>query len=488
MFDFMQTHALMLLLPLVCACAVLTCACAALLAGRYRLRRSLGEIVSALINRRRVPGVFFGPKNRVRDELASEINELVAENRELQRRSSGQLAQLEATLGSLQEAVLIIDQDNLILLANRALQSIFPGAATALHQRFERVIHGVAFLEYVEAVRVRTARPQHEIAFAAGAETRWVEITGTGIPAGGAGGDDGAGGGAGSAGSASSAGGGSVGSDGSAGGGASWSLFVFHDITRRKKLEAVRKEFVANVSHELRTPLSVIKGYAETLMDGHRDMPVADRDRFLRTIHRHSERLATLIEDLLSLSRLESGDPGLRIERVSLPKIMHAVADDYRARPAAAGHAIVVTVGAGVGVLDIDANKCTQVFENLLGNALKYTPAGSRVDITARVCDGGDGREGGVGRDGGSGREVEVCVRDDGPGIPEADLPHIFERFYRVDKGRSRDTGGTGLGLSIVKHIVQLHGGRVRVESGAGRGAAFYFTLPAPWPSDAPRV
>ncbi|MGC4072418.1 MAG: ATP-binding protein [Nibricoccus sp.] len=345
-------------------------------------------------------------------QLCRETNDLITEVSRLQHQRTGQLAQLEATLGSLQEAVLIVDRDNYILLANKALQEIFPRATNILHQRLELVLHSVTFLSYVEAVRKNEAEPQHEMEFADGNRSLWVEVTGTTIPP----------------------------LNGQQG---PWALFVLHDITKQKRLEAVRKDFVANVSHELRTPLSIIKGYAETLVDGHHDMPVSDRDKFLRTIQRHTERLNSLLEDLLTLSRLESINPGLRRESVGFSALIASLIDDYRARPAAAEHQLHFAIDPNVGELLIDPLKITQVCENLLDNALKYTPKGSHIDVSAKLRD----------------HEVEVSVRDNGPGIPEEDLPHIFERFYRVDKGRSREKGGTGLGLSIVKHIVQLHGG-----------------------------
>jgi two-component system phosphate regulon sensor histidine kinase PhoR len=362
--------------------------------------------------------------------LARATNELIAEISRLQQLRTGQLAQLEATLGSLQEAVLIVDANNYILLANKALQAIFPGAQNILRQRLELVLRSVTFLNYVDAVRAGRAQPQHEIEFVEGNSTTWVEATGTLIPP----------------------------LDDQRG---PWALFVLHDITKQKRLESVRKDFVANVSHELRTPLSVIKGYVETLVDG-RDMPVDDRERFLRTIQRHTERLNSLLEDLLALSRLESINPELHREPVSLSTLITGLIDDYRARPATAGHSLNFALDPAVDEILIDPLKITQVFENLLENALKYAPRGSHIDISTRL----------------HANDVEVCVRDNGPGIPEADLPHIFERFYRVDKGRSREKGGTGLGLSIVKHIVQLHGGRVWCESKLGQGTAFFFSLP----------
>jgi two-component system phosphate regulon sensor histidine kinase PhoR len=311
------------------------------------------------------------------------------------------------------------------------LQEIFPRATNILHQRLEVVLHSVTFLSYVEAVRSDEAKPQREMEFADGNRSLWVEVTGTAIPP----------------------------LNGQQG---PWALFVLHDITQQKRLEAVRKDFVANVSHELRTPLSIIKGYAETLVDGHHEIPVADRDKFLRTIQRHTERLNSLLEDLLTLSRLESINPGLHRESTGLSALIALVIEDYRARPAAADHQLHFAIDPHVGELLVDSLKITQVLENLLDNALKYTPAGSRIDISAKRRD----------------HEIEVCIRDNGPGIPADDLPHIFERFYRVDKGRSRDKGGTGLGLSIVKHIIQLHGGRVWVESTQGQGTAFFFGLP----------
>jgi two-component system phosphate regulon sensor histidine kinase PhoR len=200
----------------------------------------------------------------------------------------------------------------------------------------------------------------------------------------------------------------------------------------------------------------------ETLVDGHHEIPVDDRERFLKTVQRHTERLNSLLDDLLALSRLESSNPGLQREATDLSRLIGAVMDDYRARPAAEGHKLAATIDPALGELLIDPLKVTQVLENLLDNALKYTPRGSHLQVSAKRVR----------------NEAEICVRDNGPGIPAEDLPHIFERFYRVDKGRSREKGGTGLGLSIVKHAVQLHGGRVWAESAPGEGSAFHFTLP----------
>lgn len=367
------------------------------------------------------------------EQLRLAGNELITEFSELQQQRSGQLAQLEATLGSLQEAVLIIDSENYILLANNALQAISARTSTQIiGQRLETVLHSSDFLGYVESVRLGQAQPQKEVELIEGGRTTWLEVTGTTIH-----------------------------SQGSSRG--PWTLFVLHDVTKLKKLESIRKDFVANVSHELRTPLSVIKGYVETLVDAPDDIPAADRERFLKTIQRHTERLNSLLEDLLALSRLESINPGLHREPVDLHALLGSIMDDYHGRPAAADNELNLEVDPSIGHLLLDPLKLTQVVENLLNDALKYTPKGSHIRVSARLH--------GLG-------EVIVGVRDNGPGIPEEDLPHLFERFYRVDKGRSRDKGGTGLGLSIAKHIVQLHGGRLWVESKPGQGTAFFFSLP----------
>jgi len=396
-------------------------------------RLAVRDLHEALVERRPVLGNKDGGEERAAnwDRLRTATNALIAEIGQLQRLQTTQLKQLDATLGSLQEAVLLVDSENRILLANRALQAIFPRAKDILNQRIESVLHSVAFLHYVEAVRTRQTEPQREIEFVEGKNSLWLEVTGTLVAS----------------------------LDGGRG---SWALFVLHDITKQKELEGIRKDFVANVSHELRTPLSIIKGYIETLVDGHRTMPVEDRDRFLLTIQRHTERLNSLLEDLLTLSHLESSKPGLHCESTPLPELISSLVDDIRGRSSTSGHLLSCAVDPAIGLVHVDPLKISQVCANLLDNALKYTPSGSHIEVRARP----------------RGNEIEVCVRDDGPGIPMADLPRIFERFYRVDKGRSRERGGTGLGLSIVKHIVQLHGGRVWVESELGKGTSFYFTLP----------
>jgi two-component system phosphate regulon sensor histidine kinase PhoR len=238
-------------------------------------------------------------------------------------------------------------------------------------------------------------------------------------------------------------------------------ILVFHDLTRLKQLESARKEFVANVSHELRTPLSLIKGYVETLLDGARNNPEV-AVKFLQTIDRNAERLKLLIEDLLTISELESGKVTLNLQAVELVPLVEKVFGDLKNRAAARN----VTLLNQIPDLTVraDPDRLEQVLGNLIDNAIKYGKAGGVVATGGRVQEG----------------QLEVFVQDDGPGIPAEALDRVFERFYRLDKARSREQGGTGLGLSIVKHIVQSHGGKVWAKSQPGQGGCFCFTLPAP--------
>lgn len=240
-------------------------------------------------------------------------------------------------------------------------------------------------------------------------------------------------------------------------------LLVFRDVTRLKQLEKTRKEFVANVSHELRTPLSLITGYVETLLDDPPDSPDQAR-QFLGKVQRHARRLTFLIEDLLTLTNLETGKLQLLRETVELHPFVDELCGDFKDRAAAKHLTLLNEMPEGLGV-DADSARLGQVFSNLLDNAIKYGRDAGKVRVGGRGLPGG---------------ETELWVADDGVGIPEGDRERVFERFYRVDRTRSRESGGTGLGLSIVKHIVQLHGGEVGVESEMGVGSRFYFTMPAP--------
>jgi two-component system phosphate regulon sensor histidine kinase PhoR len=231
-------------------------------------------------------------------------------------------------------------------------------------------------------------------------------------------------------------------------------------VTEVRTLEAVRREFVANVSHEFRTPLSIIKGYVETLLDGALDdRPMAVRS--LEVIQKHGDRLALLINDLLTVSRMEHRALDLKYCLISLRQILDRVLEqlDSRVRERKAS----VELALDIEHIEVDPPRMEQVFFNLLSNALQYSGEGVQLRISARQR-----------RD-----EIEIAFADDGPGIPYQDQPHIFERFYRVHKDRSRDAGGTGLGLSIVKHVVMAHGGHVSVRSTPGAGATFKIALPA---------
>ncbi len=239
------------------------------------------------------------------------------------------------------------------------------------------------------------------------------------------------------------------------------SVFVFHDVTALKRLERVRSDFIANVSHELRTPLTSIIGYLEALLDGAHDDAVR-REEFLRTMKTHADRLNALVADLLQLSQIESGEYRWRREAVDVAELARRSTE--LVAPLARRKQITLrgpdqTTGIEVTA---DSEKLTEVLLNLLDNALKYTEDGGTVEVTVEAGDG----------------MAVIRVLDTGLGIPPADLERIFERFYRVDRARSRALGGTGLGLSIVKHIVEAHGGTVAVDSRLGRGSTFTVRLP----------
>ncbi len=234
----------------------------------------------------------------------------------------------------------------------------------------------------------------------------------------------------------------------------------FQDVTEEKKVEEIKRDFVANVSHELRTPLASIKGYAETLLGGALD-DKGILKKFLTIIDRHANRMTALIEDLLTLSKLESHQMPMTFEPLDIKNIISGIIQGFEKQVKDKGIEIVMDISdEEIPKVMGDKGRLEQVIVNLVDNAIKYTNDGV-VKVVARKTD----------------NVLRVDVNDTGIGIPEKDIPRIFERFYRVDKGRSRELGGTGLGLAIVKHIIQGHNGKIWVESQLGKGTTFSFTI-----------
>ncbi|MBI3783270.1 MAG: PAS domain-containing protein [Deltaproteobacteria bacterium] len=256
-------------------------------------------------------------------------------------------------------------------------------------------------------------------------------------------------------------------------------ILVFHDISELKKLETTRRDFVANVSHELRTPLTAIRGYAETLLNGAIDDPGLAR-KFVGVIERHSERLGRLTDDLLTLSDLELGRTALQRSPMRLAPAVEGAIDVVHEKADQGKVSIAVDLPNNLPELQGDADRVEQVLVNLLDNAVKYTAAGGRVTISAHEVAKLPSTN--IHADAKPRAWLEVCVADTGVGIPSHDLPRLTERFYRVDKARSRELGGTGLGLAIVKHIVQAHGGALRIDSEVGHGTSVWVYFPVAEP------
>jgi two-component system, OmpR family, phosphate regulon sensor histidine kinase PhoR len=241
----------------------------------------------------------------------------------------------------------------------------------------------------------------------------------------------------------------------------SGAVIVLHDITDLRKLERVRRDFVANVTHEFKTPLTAIQGFAETLLAGAIDDP-QNRLRFLEIILEHSHRLARLTDDLLKLSKMDADRLELEIRRLSVSQFVESCIETTQRPAAEKDLRISVNLPQDVPDIAADRRRLAEVLQNLLDNAMQYTPTGGQIMVSASSNDS----------------EVTFTVSDTGIGIPQSDQPRIFERFYRVDVARSREVGGTGLGLAIAKHLVEVHGGRIWVESEVGQGSQFYFTVP----------
>lgn len=238
-------------------------------------------------------------------------------------------------------------------------------------------------------------------------------------------------------------------------------VVVLHDITELRKLERVRRDFVANVSHELRTPLTAIQGFTETLLAGAMDDP-QNRRRFLEIILEHSKRLARLTEDLLMLSKMDAERLGLEIRRLSVSQLVESCLETSQRRAVEKDLRISFHLPPELPDIAGDRRRLAEVLQNLLDNAIQYTLPGGKIVVRAETAQ----------------NDVIFTVSDTGIGIPKADQPRIFERFYRVDVARSREAGGTGLGLAIAKHLVEVHGGRLWVESEVGQGSEFHFSVP----------
>mgnify|MGYP003113749099 CR=1 FL=1 len=373
-------------------------------------------------------------KSKHMRRLTNRINQLILENSILNQARDSHSEQLEATLENMREGVVILGGGNRILMANKALRNSFSswiGAQDITGQRLEVLFSNSALLTIIEQIKTGNTCEPAEIEFIQSNEKRWVRVSGAKAKADSPDAED-------------------------------LILLIFYEITQKKERETIRREFVANVSHELRTPVTIIKGYADTLNDDFETMSPENRLKFLSKLQKNADRMNDLLEDLLSLAKIDSTATTSPQESIGLNALANRVLSNYSDRLLEHRMKLIPQFAADEINVRVDRSKMEQVLENLLNNATKYTPTGSELIIGTKRLN----------------HEASIWVQDNGNGVPEADLPRIFERFYRVEKGRSRDQGGTGLGLSIVKRIAALYNGSVHAENAEGGGLRIEITLP----------
>ena len=365
------------------------------------------------------------------EEVIVNLDKLSERIHGLSSRAEREKYNLRTIIGSLSEGVVITDPEGIIRLANRSFLEMFGLPSFPIGQTFMETTRLPEVARAVElthaegggrSLEIRRPTPEQP-------EGRIFAVNFAPIVEGGSGERSGV-------------------------------VTVFYDLSKIRKLENVRSEFITNLSHELRTPLSILAGYLETMEDPAM-LKGAERREVMEVLRRNCERLTGLVNDLLELSRIESGQVQIRVQPRRPAEILEEVRSDWKR--AFAGKRVRVELECEEGLPEVNSDplRIGQVFANLMDNALRFAPPGSLVSLGARL----------------SGRQVEFFVRDEGEGIPDDKIGRIFERFFRVDEGRTRERGGTGLGLSIVKHLVHLHGGGVRVESQQGRGTTMFFSI-----------
>jgi two-component system, OmpR family, phosphate regulon sensor histidine kinase PhoR len=361
------------------------------------------------------------------DELGTVARALDDSVQEVGRRLAEQArdrARMEALLAGMVEGVIVVDPQGRLQLVNKAAQQMLRLDSYAIGRPYVETIRMPAIAELVAAVLF--GRPANPVQLSPPRDPSRT-IMATAAPA--------------------------------AGTAAHGVVLVLHDITELRRADQIRRDFVANVSHELRTPLTAIRGYVEALSED--DTSPDDRGRFLEIIGRHTQRMERLVKDLLRLARLDAGQETLDVIPCDTRSLTDTVVADVAQAAEERGQRVEVTIGPGADTVRADPAKLHDALRNLVANAITYSPERSRIGIDVTAAGG----------------RVTIAVADEGPGIPEEDLTRVFERFYRVDKSRARDPGGTGLGLAIVRHLIELHGGSVRVENRPEGGARFMITL-----------
>lgn len=368
------------------------------------------------------------------DDLLRVVRVKMEERAQMLARNASQMEQIETTFRNMREGVLVLAGSNQILVANRSAEKLLNEGRSLNGRRVERFIHHPTFLDFIREVKQEGTRGRRQIEVDLLGKEAWLEISGAPLDT----------------------------NESDRGG--RLSLFLFNDISRLKKLEAIRRDFVANVSHELRTPVTILKGFSQTLVDDADRLPPEKRKAFIEKIHRSAERLHALVEDLLALSSLESREFEIVCSVRDVRAEINAFLSDYRP-PTGNSARLQWDLPAEQVQAKINPGVLQRVLTNLADNAFKHGETNTYVEIFLRR-DPADGL-------------VEFGVRDDGNGIPEKARDRIFQRFYRLDKGRSSSTGSTGLGLSIVRHSMLSMGGRVRAEPLDPKGTEFICVLPA---------